>query len=546
MIEPFLRITPLGGLGEIGLNCQVWETSKGSILMDCGLMFPDDNQRGVDVVIPNFDVLKKDTLQGILLTHGHEDHIGALPWLVKHVKGIKIYGSRYTLGLVEHKLTERNLIQYVKLVPINPYDTILLGDLSIQAIPVCHSIPEGYSFFIQSPIGKIIHTGDFKLDTVSITGATNFCRDIENFAGDEGVRLLLSDSTNVETQGHSVSEAKVKSDMDRLFGEIDGRIIIALFASHIQRISSILELAKKHHKSIIVSGRSLSTNIDIAIKLGLIKSSNVYIDGEEPRIARERTIVLATGTQGETLSALTRISKGEHRTLALHPGDTVIMSSRVIPGNARAVSKVINQMYKQGANVYTNSNYAIHATGHACREELETVLMTAKPQSFIPLHGEYRHLVQHVCLAKELGVPKCMIVEDGQPVYITKNDMILEKNIAVESVLIDGKGVGDVGRSVLKDRRILSNEGIVIVSLILSQETGDILVGPNISSRGFIFEQQYSYFLQEAECLVIDEIENTSTKNRELLKERIRIALRRFFKDIIARDPIIESVITYI
>lgn len=551
MTKPFVRISPLGGLGEIGLNCQKWETENAVFLLDCGLMFPDDNHLGVDAVIPRFELLLPDQERflGVVLTHGHEDHIGALPWLIRIMRHVKIYGSAFTLGLVEHKLTERGLIDRVELILVEAYDTIKLEDISLQAIPVCHSIPGGFGFFIDSPIGKIIHTGDFKLDKDSeaydLESTCNFLLDIEDYTSEGDIRLLLADSTNIESKGHSTSEHDVKNSLDRIFHTAEGRIVIALFASHIQRIKNIIELAEKHNKYVIVSGRSLSTNILIAQKLGILNPSNIFYEVDTlPDIERHNTIVLATGTQGETLSALTRIANGDHKKLALQEGDTVIMSSRVIPGNARAVSRVINKMYRQGATVYHDREHTIHATGHACYEELEKILQLINPQQFIPVHGEYRHMAQHASLAKQVGVPQVTILENGQPILMYSDSYELEEKIPVDSVLVDGKGVGDVGRLILKERRILSTEGIVIVSLVIDSATETILHGPYLSSKGFVFIQQYDHFLQEAQCVILEQFETIPSSEWHKLQDLIRINLRKFFREVIGRDPLIESIIT--
>ncbi len=554
MAADFLRIHPLGGLGEIGLNCQKWECSEGSLLMDCGLMFPDDSHFGVDAVIPSFDTLKKENQKflGVILTHGHEDHIGALPWLLRTIKNVNIYGSSFTLALVKHKLSERGLLDRANLILVEAYDTIKLGSLSFQAIPVCHSIPDGYAYFIESPIGKIVYTGDFKLDEYSDTYALqNTCalqNDLKEFQKD-GIKLLLSDSTNIENHGHSASETMVKAGLDRIFSTTCGRIIIALFASHIQRIGTVFELAKKHQKHVIISGRSLAANINIATELGYLPQERYYPENDETitELHRENTVVLATGTQGEALSALTRIASGEHKRLALQEGDTVIMSSRTIPGNAKAVSRMINQMYKQGATVFHNDRFIIHATGHACHEELKTILSLCKPEHFIPLHGEYRHLSQHIALAKEIGTPNCHLLEDGQPIcFYSDGSVVKENSEPTGFVLVDGKGVGDVGQLVLKERRILSNEGIVIVSLVLDKETGSVLTGPHVYSHGFVFEQQFNHYLQDAQCLIFEQLELLNGKNLDKLPEMIRLALRRFFRDVLEREPIIENIIHFI
>lgn len=554
MTTDFLRIRPLGGLGEIGLNCQKWECKEGFLLMDCGLMFPDDSHYGIDAIIPSFDSLinTKGKFFGVILTHGHEDHIGALPWLVRAVKDVNIYGSAFTLALVRHKLEERGLLERANLILVETYDTVRLGSLTFRAIPVCHSIPDGYAYFIESPVGKIVFTGDFKLDEYSDNyHLENTCalqNDLKEFQKD-GIKLLLSDSTNIENHSHSASETLVKEDLDKIFSQTKGRIVIALFASHIQRIGTVFDLAEKHKKHVIISGRSLASNINIATELGYLPQEKYYLETDDTitELNRENTVVLATGTQGEALSALTRIASGEHKRLALQEGDTVIMSSRTIPGNAKAVSRMINQMYKQGAEVFHDDRFVVHATGHACYEELKTILTLCKPEHFIPLHGEYRHLSQHIALAKETGIENCHLLEDGQPIcFYSDGHFEKEHGEPINFVFVDGKGVGDVGQLLLRERRILSNEGIVIVCLVLDKETGTVLTGPHVYSRGFVYEQQFNHYLQEAQCLILEQLELLNGKNFDRLPEMIRLTLRRFFRDVLEREPIIENIIHFI
>ena len=559
MPEPYLTITPLGGHGEIGMNCQKWQTEEGVVLVDCGLMFPDDSLLGIDVVIPRLDSVfsEGEKVLGIVLTHGHEDHIGALPWLFlqyKSLRGIRIYGSPFTIALVSHKMEEQGLLDRVELVPMEAYSSITLGSLTFHFFPVCHSIPQCYALGVETPVGKIIHTGDFKLDSTPLKGEEcNPCADFLRFSqtGDRhGIRLLLSDSTNVENAGRSLPERQVRDDLDAIFSEVKGRILIALFSSHIRRIRTVLHLAKKYGRAILVSGRSLSTNIEKAVEMGLLEApENLYSETTGfPDLDPERTVVLATGTQGEALSALARIARGEHRHLSLHQGDTVIMSSRVIPGNARAVSRVLNQIYRQGASVYHDPRRTVHATGHACREELKDVIALVRPEHFIPVHGEYRHLALHAQLAEECGVaPKNIhIIEDGYPITFTEDGIRLEDPVSVESVLVDGKGVGDVGRMVLKERRLLGGEGLVAVILVIAAETGEVLYGPEMISRGFVFEQQYSHVLEDAKCLVLDQLESTEPTDVTRLSERIRSNLRHFFRDVLGRDPVVMPIVTQI
>ena len=559
MSEPYLTITPLGGLGEIGMNCQKWETDQGVVLIDCGLMFPDDALLGVDVVIPRLESVfaEGEKVLGIVLTHGHEDHIGALPWLLlqyKSLRGIRIYGSPFTMALVEHKLGEHGLLDRVELVSMPAYSSVTLGSLIFHFLPVHHSIPQCYALAVETPVGKILHTGDFKLDPAPLDGdACDPLSDFARFAREgevKGIRLLLADSTNVENPGRSLPERQVRDDLDAIFSEVKGRIIIALFSSHIRRIRTVLELAEKYGRSVLVSGRSLSTNIEKAVELGLLdQPKHLYNEAAGfPELDPGQTVVLATGTQGEALSALARIARGEHRQLSLHEDDTVIMSSRVIPGNARAISKVLNQIYRLGAEVYHNPDRTVHATGHACRGELKDIIRSVQPEYFIPVHGEYRQLALLAGLAEECGVARdhIRILEDGQPVTFTPDGIRMEEPVFVESVMVDGKGVGDVGRMVLKERRILGGEGLVAVVLVIAEETGEVLHGPEMISRGFVFEQQYSHLLEDAKCLVLDQLESTNPNDTSRLSDRIRSSLRRFFRDVLGRDPIVVPIVTQI
>ncbi len=550
-MENYLTITPLGGLGEIGLNCQLWETENGCVMLDCGLMFPDDFHLGIDVVIPRFDSIleRKDELLALVITHGHEDHIGALPWLVPHFKQLKIYGSPFALALIEHKLTERELIDRVELHPVLPYETRRIGDLIFTFFPICHSIPQAYSLGIESPIGKAFHTGDFKLDAQSAHGECVSFKELAKFAGDD-LKLLLSDSTNIESEGYSRPEREVREGFYKLFEKAEGRIVVSLFSSNIDRIRTVFEMAVLFNKSVVISGRSLNTNIEKACQLGLLElPKNIYHDYEMiPNLDPSRTVIIATGSQGEPLSALTRIANGYHKQISLQENDCVVMSSRVIPGNAKAVARLINQIYKLGAKVYTNGEYCVHATGHAYKGELRAMLEVMKPEYFIPVHGEYRHLVQHSDLAEDVGVEKekIFLLEDGHPITLFEEGHQLEPKLLAESVLVDGKGVGDVGRLILKERKILGGEGMVVVVLVMSEDTGEVLHGPEIFSRGFVFEQRYDHILEDSKCLVLDILENTKTYNEAKLEEKIRISLRAFFRDVLSRDPIIVSVISVI
>jgi ribonuclease J len=543
-----LTVYPLGGLGEIGLNCMALRTENSMALVDCGLMFPEDFLYGVDVAIPNFDFLleHKHEIQGIVLTHGHEDHIGALPWLLPYVNA-PIYGSRFTLGLVESKLREHGLDKYVELRPVEARERVEMGDLAFTFFPVCHSIIEGYGLGIETPVGRIVHTGDFKIDRNPLDGHAT---DLEGFAefATPGVTLMFSDSTNAEREGYSLTEREIKLRLRELFGEAEGRVLVTLFSSHIQRMQEIIDLAHEFGRKVGVSGKSLVRNIEIARELGHLRIPEGVLQPLEELADRpdEEVVLLVTGSQGEPLAALSRMSLGEHRQLSVHEGDLVILSSRFIPGNVRAITKVINRLYKLGAEVLYESIAAIHASGHAHRQELRIMLETVAPKFFVPVHGEYRHLVKHRRLAVECGVARerALVIEDGQPfTLLPDGGLRLEDALDASVTLVDGKGVGDVGQTVLKERALLAGEGLVIVLLVIDENTGEITLGPDIISKGFIFEQQYSHLLEDAKCIVLEVFENIPPGNVKKLKERLRSALRRFFRKVLERDPVVVPLV---
>ena len=552
MEHPFLTMTPLGGLGEIGLNCQLWESAAGVVMIDCGLMFPDDAHLGVDVVIPRFETVSavKDKLLGIVLTHGHEDHIGALPWLVPELKGIRIYGSRFTLALVEHKLREHEITDWAELCPVDASTTLALGDLIFHFFPVCHSIPEGFALGVETPVGRIIHSGDFKIDPNPLAGPGTDLRLFRDFAGPEGARLLLSDSTNVMREGRSLTEREVKASLEKVFAEAAGRIVITLFSSHIQRIQEVFDLAREYGRTVVISGKSLGTNIEMARELGIAHLPPQFFNAYNgvPDLPDSKLVLIVTGAQGEPLSALSRMVLGGHRQLDIRRGDTVVMSSRIIPGNAKAISRLINEMYRLGAEVLYESVHAMHASGHAHREELRDMLLAVRPELFVPLHGEYQHLVKHGRLAESCGVTpdRVVVLEDGIPLTLLPDSFRIESAVQAECTLVDGKGVGDVGSAVLRERRILGDEGMVIVVVVLDSGTGALLHGPEMISRGFVFEQQYSHVLEDAKCLVLDEIESAPVEQLARIQEGIRASLRRFFRRVLERDPVVVPVVSLI
>lgn len=539
---------PLGGLGEIGMNCMLYRTEKSLVMVDCGLMFPEDYHFGVDVVIPCFDFVlrNKKMLNGIVLTHGHEDHIGALPWLLQNVD-VPVYGSKFTLGLVENKLREHDLDRWADLRPVRPYDRLLLGDFRFNFFPVCHSIIEGFGLGIETPAGRVVHTGDFKIDRNPLGGHATDLGAFRQFS-DEGVRLMLSDSTNVGNEGFALTEREIKVSLREIFNTAKGRILVSLFSSHIQRIQEIFDLADAEGRKVAVSGKSLHRNIELARDQGHLKvprGTLIELDALD-QYGDSQLVLLVTGSQGEPLAALSRIAMGEHRQLAVRPDDLYLLSSRFIPGNVKAINRVINNLYRLGAEVLYEKMHGIHASGHAHAGELTLMLQAVRPEYFIPVHGEYRHLVKHRRLAVDCGVEddKSMVVENGQPVTFFEDGAIeLMPCIAADKILVDGKGVGDVGQSVLKERHLLAGEGMVIVVLVVDEASGEISMGPDIMSKGFVFEQQYMHLLDDAKCIVLDVHENIAPGDTVKLKERIRSALRRFFRKVLGRDPVVVPLV---
>ncbi|WP_432735661.1 ribonuclease J [Maridesulfovibrio sp. FT414] len=547
MPDAQLTVCPLGGLGEIGLNCMVLSTAEAVAIIDCGLIFPDDALFGVDIAIPRFDhiLTLKNKLKGIVLTHGHEDHIGALPWLLPYID-VPVYGSAFTLGLVENKLREHNLEAYVDLREVKPYERLTLGDMTFNFFPVCHSIIDGYALGVETPVGRVVHTGDFKIDRNPLGGHATDLEAIRKFS-EQGVTLLFSDSTNIEQDGYALTEREIKSSMRDIFEEAEGRILVTLFSSHIQRMQEIFDLADETGRVVGISGKSLARNIELAREMGKLRvpGRNIIELEDLPDYRDDEIVLLVTGSQGESLASLSRLSTGDHRQLSIKEGDLVLMSSRFIPGNTKAITKVINRLYKLGAEVLYEKVQGIHASGHAHREELRTMLETVRPKYFIPVHGEYRHLIKHARLAVETGVApeRALVIEDGEPVTFLLHGIRFEENVPVQCTLVDGKGVGDVGQTVLKERQLLAGEGLVIVALVVDFNSGEILRGPEVTSKGFVFEQQYSHLLEDAKCIVLDVYENIPPGQTSKLKERIRSALRRFFRKVLGRDPVVIPLV---
>ena len=541
-----LKIIPLGGLGEIGLNMMVFEYGNTLFVVDSGLMFPEDYMLGVDFVIPNMEYLRQNhsKIAAVVLTHAHEDHIGALPYLIKDIK-VPVFGTPFTLGLVRHKLEEQELISSSDLHEISIDEKLRLGPFNIEFIRVGHSVVDGVGLVIHTPCGTLVHTGDYKIGYGAVGGTTT---DLNNFAGcgEKGVLALLSDSTNVEKEGYTISDKEIGETLDKIVANSRGRIIVALFASNVARIQLIVNIARARGKKIVVSGRSIEVSVKIAKSLGFLvipDDMEVGID-QIPDYADNDLIMITTGSQGEPMSALARMASGIHKQIKIKAGDTVILSSKFIPGNEKAIGKIINNLYRNGADVIYEKISDIHVSGHAFREELKLMINLTKPEYFIPIHGEYRHLILHTKLAKEVGVDdnNILLAENGQIIEFDQKGGRLNGTVATGRVLIDGKGVGDVGRSVLKERRVLSEEGMVAVTMAIDEETGIIMYGPEIVSRGFVFETQSGHLLEDAQCVILEIVEEIAcdAPNRvDRIRSKIQAALRQYFFFTIGRRPVI-------
>lgn len=545
-----IRIIPLGGLGEIGLNMMVFESDGSSFIVDAGLMFPEDYMLGVDYVIPDMSYIKanKSKILGIVLTHAHEDHIGALPYLLE-VVNVPIFGTPFTLGVVRHKLEEQGLLQSAVLYEISPREKLKLGDFELEFIRVSHSAADGVGLAIKTPFGLVVHTGDFKISHSSIDGMTT---DVSKFAqcGEEGVLALLSDSTNVEKEGYTISEQEVGETLMRIATGRKGRIIIGLFASSITRIQQVVDIAAKLNRKIIFNGRSIETNVNIAKNLGYIRvPAGMEIDVDQVNeFADDEIVIVTTGSQGEPMAALARMSSGSHKQIKIKKEDTVIFSSKFIPGNEKAIAKIINDLYRRGADVIYEKISAIHVSGHAFQEELKLMINLTRPQYFIPIHGEYRHLILHTRLAEQVGIAKenVLLAENGQVIEFDENRGSIGDSVITGRVLIDGKGVGDVGRSVLKERRDLSEDGIVVVNMAIDEETGIVVYGPEMVSRGFVFETETGHLLEDAKCIILEVIEEVGPEvpgRVDKIRSKIQVALRKHFSFTIRRRPIILPLI---
>jgi len=545
-----LKIIPLGGLGEIGLNMMIIQHGSHMVVIDAGLMFPDDYMLGVDLVIPDFSYLRenREKIEAVILTHGHEDHIGALPFLLKEFP-VRVFGTGFTLDLLREKLKEHILPQNADLQTVIPGEIHEIGPFKVEYIRVNHSIVDGAGLALETPEGLILHSGDFRIDPTPVDEQTT---DLIRFAhfGEKGVLAFFSDSTNAEKEGYTLSERDVKKTLRDFFLTCPGRLIVASFASNITRIQEVISLAEEFGRKVVFNGKSMITNVGIARAHGFIHySEDLEISEKKMKpLPDSQVVVITTGSQGEPMSALSRMARDQHKGIKIHKGDTIILSSRFIPGNEKAITSVINKLYGLGADVIYENVSDIHTSGHARQAELKVMLSLVKPRYFIPIHGEYRHLVKHAKIALDMGMDEdhVLIARDGDVISFNEGIGKIKGTTTAGRTFVDGKGVGDIEETVLRDRRKLRSHGMVVVQMVLDEQTGKILFGPEMISRGFVFEDQGKFILEDAQCIVlevIDETEKPFPVDSKKLEAEIRRRLKRFFYNVIERSPLIIPAI---
>ena len=545
-----LKIIPLGGIQEIGKNITVFEYGDDIVLVDCGLAFPEDDMLGIDLVIPDFTYLEKnrEKIRGLVITHGHEDHIGAIPYLLSKIN-VPIYATKLTAGLISHKLEEHKLLKSTKLKIVNQGQTIVLGKIRVEFIRSCHSIPDAVALAIHTPVGTVVHTGDFKIDYTPIDDEKmDFGRLAE--LGNKGVLALMSDSTNSERKGYTMSESSVGEVLDKLFFNCTKRIVVATFASNVHRVQQIVNSAVANNRKIAVCGRSMINMIDTAMELGYINvPDHVFIDIDMIKnYPDEQLVIITTGSQGETMSALTRMAAGEHKKVTITPNDLVIISANPIPGNEKYVAKVIDDLMKIGAEVVYSSLEAIHVSGHACQEEQKLMLSLIRPKYFIPVHGEYRQLIAHSDTAKKVGIPpeNIFLMTNGRVLELNEEEAKLTGVVPFGKIMVDGLGVGDVGNIVLRDRQHLSQDGLIIVVLTMDSSTGEILAGPDVISRGFVYVKESENLMEEVKHVLRDEIdvlEESGVRDWATIKAKLKEGLRDYIFAKTKRNPMILPII---
>ena len=543
-----IRLLPLGGLGEIGLNMMAIESQGAILLVDCGLMFPDASMLGVDLVLPDVHILegRRSDICGIILTHGHEDHIGAIPYLLERLGYPTVYGTELTLGLLRGKLVEHSFSQKVELVTILPRLAFDLGPFQIEPFRVTHSVADGVGFAIRTSAGLIVHTGDFKLDATPIDGEMT---DLARLAayGEAGVFALLSDSTNVERPGHTLSERRVGEALRQRLPACSGTVLVASFSSNIHRIQQVLDTARQVGRKVLINGRSMAQSVAISRQLGYLRAPDeLFIDVRELReLPRDKVLILSTGSQGEPRSSLARIATADHKEIFLQSGDTVILSSRFIPGNEKTIAEMINHLFRRGADVWYEGANGMHVSGHASQEELTQMIALTRPRYFVPVHGDYRHLVRHAQLAESLGMAdlEAVVIDNGQPLLLSANGFRREARVHTGRIYVDGKGVGDLGPGELRDRRHLASHGVIAVFLTLAED-GRIIAGPELLTRGFVGAEGGQDCLASAAEIVRELVANHSGALPPVeLTLEIRKGLGRYFNRTMGRRPVILPLI---
>jgi ribonuclease J len=544
-----LLVTPLGGLGEIGKNMMAIEHQDDLIVIDAGLAFPEDDMPGIDIVIPELTYLleRRNRVRGVFLTHGHEDHIGAVPYLLRELSA-PLYGTRLTLGLVRGKLGEHGLDMPPGSRAIVPGERVRVGSFEVEAFRVNHSIPDSVGFAVHTPVGTVVHTGDFKFDYTPVDGEV---ADIDRLAtlGRQGVLLLLADSTNVERPGHTPSERTVGRVIREIVRNAERRVVVATFASNVHRIQEVFDAAAATGRRVTVVGRSMENVVQVAIELGYLKfpaGTHVSVD-QANRLPPEKVIVLTTGSQGEPTSALARMSTGDHRQVEILAGDTVILAATPVPGNEKSVHRTIDNLYRLGARVVYQRDAGVHVSGHASREELKLMHQLVRPRWFIPIHGEYRHLVHHAELAREMGMPAERILtgENGTVFEVAPDSARVAGKVAAGKVMVDGLGVGDVGSVVLRDRRQLAQDGILIVVLAVDKVQGTVVAGPDIVSRGFVYVRESEKLLDEAKARVLSAVSRYEAKGYDwsAIKGAVRDAVSQLLYDRTRRRPMVLPIV---
>ncbi len=545
MTKDFLRIIPLGGVGQIGKNMMVLEYDEQLLVIDCGLMFPESDMLGIDIVIPDMEYVfeRKDRVRAVVVTHGHEDHIGGLPYLLEEVKA-PVYATRLTLGLIEVKLKEHHLLDSVELHTVVPGTVLDLAPFSVEFFHVCHSIPDGVGLGITTPVGLVVHTGDFKFDQTPVDGwLTDFAKLAE--LGGRGVEVLLSDSTNADTNGQTPSEQIVGETFDDIFARAPGRIIVATFASNISRVQQVVDTARKYHRRVGIVGRSMINYAKRAAELGYLDvSPDELLTAQQMNDLPPQEVAIAcTGSQGEPTSALVRMALGEHRQVNIRPGDSVIVSATPIPGNEELVNRTLNNLFRAGAEVHYHERSRVHVSGHASREEHKLMLNLIKPRFFVPIHGEYRHLVHHARMAEQVGIPRdnIFVVESGTVLEFGEDGGRIDGQVTEGHVMVDGLGVGDVGSVVLRDRHLLSRDGFVVVVVAVDSDNGHVVEGPHIITRGFIYLRESGELLDAASQCVLEALQPGGA--RATASANIKDSLGAFFYEQTKRRPMILPVV---